>query len=54
MLGVFAVVVFALSGAWWLSGHRGGSTDEPGPLGMTLFLTAIAAGLMYGLGWLPC
>lgn len=53
MLVGIGVATFVLSGLWWLSGHRGGSMGEPGPIGVALFVTALAALVFYLLGWIP-
>ena len=53
ILAAVAVLTFIVSGLWWLSGHRGGSMGEPGPIGVTLVVTAIAALALYAIGGIP-
>lgn len=53
VLGCVAVGTFTLAGLWWLSGHRGGSMGEPGPIGVALSVTALAALGFYLAGWIP-
>lgn len=53
ILFLIAIVTFGLSSLWWISGVQGGSSNEAGPIGTTIVITLIAAGLMFGLGYIP-
>ncbi len=47
-----ALLTFIISGFWWLSGHRGGSSHEAGPIGVTLMVTAIYVMVALLMGWI--
>jgi hypothetical protein len=53
ILFLIAIVTFGLSSLWWLSGWQGGSSGEAGPIGTTIAIILIAAGIMFGLGYIP-
>ena len=53
VLAALVISTFFVSVLWWLSGHRGGSQGEPGPVATTIAVGAIIAGIMWWAGWLP-